>query len=158
MPPGNPPPRRARPGKSLARLRRFFPPAALRGTPVRAEAPAVPGAPVPYGRGCLSRGVAFAGVVPCAGSSSRSGSGYFANTVQGVAGCALRRRAGGPLLISNSTRPAVRARLVRLPTGRVRRAKLLFKPTECYFRLVPRQVRKRLFYVRPARVWRAVVG
>ena len=132
-------------GEFLAQVRRFFPQAALSGTDVRAEAPAVPGDPVQYVRGDLSRGVPFAEAAPFDVVTSISGIMCFANTAQFVAGCAERLRPGGLLLVSNDNCLTVRDRLSYLHSGRVRRFKLLFEPDEGNFQLVQHQELKRLF-------------
>jgi 2-polyprenyl-3-methyl-5-hydroxy-6-metoxy-1,4-benzoquinol methylase len=143
-------------GELLAQLRRFFPQAALSGTDVRAEAPAVPGAPVQYVRSDLSQGVPFAEAPPFDVITSISGIMCFANTAQFVAGCAERLRPGGLLLISNDNCLTVRDRLSYLHAGRVRRFNLLFEPTEGNFQLVQHQELKRLFDVNGIALTRVV--
>jgi SAM-dependent methyltransferase len=143
-------------GEFLAQVRLFFPQAALSGTDVRAETPAVPGAPVQYARADLSRGVPFAEATPFDVVTSISGIMCFANTAQFVEGCAQRLRAGGLLLVSNDNCLTVRDRLSYLHLGRVRRFKLLFEPDEGNFQLVQHQELKRLFDVNSIALTRVV--
>lgn len=132
-------------GEFLTQVRRFFPQAALSGTDVRAEAPAVLGEAGQYVRGDLSRGVPFAEAALFDVVTSISGIMCFANTAQFVQGCAQRLRVGGLLLVSNDNCLTVRDRLSYLFSGRVRRFKLLFEPDEGNFQLVQHQELKRLF-------------
>jgi SAM-dependent methyltransferase len=143
-------------GEFLAQVRRFFPQAHLSGTDVRPEAPTVPGEAVQYLRGDLSQGVPFGEVAPFDVVTSISGIMCFANTAQFVGGCAQRLRAGGLLLISNDNCLTVRDRLSYLFSGRVRRFRLLFEPTEGNFQLVQHQELKRLFDVNGIALTRVV--
>jgi SAM-dependent methyltransferase len=143
-------------GEFLTQVRRFVPQAALSGTDVRAEAPAVPGAPVQYVPGDLSRGVPFADAAPFDVVTSISGIMCFANTAQFIGGCAQRLRAGGLLLVSNDNCLTVRDRLSYLFSGRVRRFRLLFEPDEGNFQLVQHQELKRLFDVNGVALTRVV--
>ena len=134
-------------GEFLTQVHGFFPQAALSGTDVRPDAPAVPGATVQYAPADLSRGLPFAGAPPFEVITSISGIMCFANTAQFIGNCAQRLAPGGLLLISNDNCLTVRDRLSYLFTGRVRRFKLLFEPDEGNFQLVQHQELARLFAV-----------
>lgn len=143
-------------GEFLEQVRRFFPQADLSGTDVRADAPAVPGAPVRYQPADLSRGVPFAEAAPFDVVTSISGIMCFANTAQFVGQCAERLAPRGVLLVSNDNCLTVRDRLSYLFSGRVRRFRLLFEPDEGNFQLVQHQELKRLFDINGIELQRVV--